>query len=98
MNNQKPVSEETAKRLIELLTKAPRDTAVKSLEFAKKPIYVIRQNQIIAGIIGTVGLVLFAFGIENLISNIPELSSPLVEIGLGLVLLAISGLFLKKFF
>lgn len=98
MNNQKSISEETAKRLVELLTKAPHDTAVKSLELAKKPIFVIRQNQIIAGVIGTMGLIIFALGIENLISTIPELSSPFIEIGLGLILLTVSGLFLKKLF
>lgn len=85
-NQQKTITEETAKKLVE------------TVELAKKPIFVIRQNQIIAGVIGTMGLIIFALGIENLISSIPELSSPWIEIFLGLVLLVISGLFLKKLF
>lgn len=96
MPNQKPITEETAKRLIELLTRTPHDTAVKSWELAKKPVLHIRNSQIVTGITGTVGLVMFAFGIENLISSVPELSSPFIEIVAGLILLLISGLFLKK--
>lgn len=97
-NQTKPISEETGKRLVELLAKAPTTTINKSVELAKKPVFVIRQNQIIAGVIGTMGLIIFALGVENLIGSIPELSSPLIEISLGLVLLVISGLFLKKLF
>ena len=94
--NQKIITEETAKQLVNLLAKAPKITAAKSLEFVKKPVYQLRNSQILAGITGTIGLILFALGIENLIGTIPKLSSPFVEITLGLVLLAISGLFLKK--
>lgn len=96
MNEQKTVTENTARRLVDLLTKAPVNTVNKSVELAKKPVLQIRNNQIIAGIAGTVGLVMFALGIENIISNIPSLSTPLVEIILGLILLSVSGLLLKK--
>ena len=97
MNNQiKPVSEDTARRLVDLLAKAPINTATKSIELAKKPVLQIRNNQILVGILGTSGLVIFALGIENLITNIPGLSTPLVEITLGLILLSVSGLLLKK--
>ena len=88
----KPLSEETAKKLAQLLTRAPTGAA----DLAKKPIAQIRNNQIAAGIAGTIGLVMFALGVENLIISITELSSPYIEIVIGLFLLTISGLLLKK--
>lgn len=97
MNNQtKPVTEVTAKKLIDLLARAPTGAAVKSVDLAKKPVLHIRNSQILMGITGTTGLIIFALGIENLISGIPSLSSPSVEIILGLILLTFSGLLLKK--
>ncbi len=96
MNNQKSITEETAKKLIDILVKTPHDTVNKSLELAKKPVLHVRNSQILAGVTGTIGLVMFAFGVENLISSVPQLSSPFVEIVVGLILLLISGLFLKK--
>lgn len=98
-NSQEPnkrITEESAKQLIGLLKNMPMSTATKSIEMTKKPFSTIRQNQILAGLTATLGLIIFALGIENLIVQIPELSSPIVEIFIGLVLLAISGLFLKK--
>ena len=92
----KPITEDTAKRLVDLLTKAPVNTVNKSVELAKKPVYHIRNSQIATGITGTMGLIIFALGVENLISNTLNVSSPLVEIVLGLILLSISGLLLKK--
>lgn len=96
INQSKPISEESAKKLIDLMASAPKDSMNKSVEFAKKPIYTIRSNQIVAGLVGSAGLIIFALGVENLISNIPQLSSPFVLIGIGLFLLLISGLTLKK--
>lgn len=84
--------QETAEKLIGMLSK----TQASSLQIAKKPVIHIQNSQIAAGVLGTTGLIVFALGIENLISSIPELQSPFIEIGLGIFLLAISGLFLKK--
>ena len=96
-NEQQPVTEGTAKRLVNLLSKTPLDeAAIKSFEIAKKPVLQIRNNQIIAGVAGTTGLIIFALGVENLITNVLNVSSPYVEIALGLILLSISGLLLKK--
>ena len=92
----KTITEETAKKLVYLLTKTPTATAAKSVELAKKPVIHIRNSQIATGITVSVGLIMFALGIENLVSNIEALSSPLVEITLGLILLSVSGLLLKK--
>jgi len=96
--DHKTITEETAKQLVHLLKEVPRDTVQKSYDLAKKPVYHIQKNQVVAGIFGSTGLIIFALGVENFISSIPELSSPLVDIGLGLFLLIISGLFLKKLF
>ncbi|MCR4324104.1 MAG: hypothetical protein NUV69_00245 [Candidatus Curtissbacteria bacterium] len=93
-NTQKPVTEETAKRLNDLLAKIPAGT--QSFELAKKPVYRLRNSQLLAGVAGTIGLVLFALGVENAMSNIAVLSHPFVQIALGLILLSVSGLLLKK--
>lgn len=91
------ISEQTAQKLLSALHSNPVTTATsKPLEIAKIPVLHIKNSQIAAGTLGTVGLVTFALGIENLISTIPQLSSPYVEIAIGLVSLSISGLFLKK--
>lgn len=92
----KSISQETADKLVSLLAHTPQEHAARSLEIAKKPMVHIQNSQIAAGVLGTTGLIIFALGIENLISSIPELQSPFIEIALGLFLLTISGLFLKK--
>lgn len=86
--NQKPITEETAEKLIGLLAKVK--------EIPTKPVQTIKNSQILAGIVGTVGLVMFALGIEKLITSVPELESFWVDIILGLVLLSVSGLLLRK--
>lgn len=95
-NQTKSITEETAKRLVELLAKAPATTVNKSFELAKKPVVHIRNSQILAGITGSMGLIIFALGVENLIVDTLKVSSPFIEIVLGLILLSASGLFLKK--
>lgn len=106
-NQTKPTSENTTKKLVNAFTKIPQATAAKSLEhasnvsaksveLAKKPVYHIRNSQIATGIIGTTGLIIFALGVENLITNTLKVSSPFVEIIFGFILLSISGLLLKK--
>lgn len=90
----KTLTEETAKKLTDMLLKLPG--ATQSIELTKKPVYHIRNNQIITGVIGTIGLVIFALGIENATSNIALLSNPIFQIITGIVLLSVSGLMLKK--
>lgn len=104
MANQKTQTT-TSSTVEELIARSPLPTeptlktiemAKKPVEMAKKPVYTIQNSQVIAGILGTTGFVMFAFGLEGFISTIPQLSSPTVEIVLGLIFLAVSGLFLKK--
>lgn len=87
-NQQKTITEETARHLANLLQKTP--------ELAKQPMIRIRNNQIVAGVMATMGLVLFALGIEKATDNFPIFSHPIVPIIIGLVLLSTSGLLLKK--
>ena len=77
-------------------SKLNQETADKLVEIAKRPVLRIRNSQIAAGITGTIGLIIFALGIENFINTIPGLQSPLIEVVIGILLLIISGLFLKK--
>lgn len=95
-HENRSLNQETAEKLVSLLSLAPKNTAAKSLEIAKMPVFHLRKSQIAVGITGTMGLIIFALGVENLISSIPKLQSPYVEIGLGLFLLTLSGLFIKK--
>jgi len=95
----KTITEETGKKLLSMLQKTPLDEAAsKSFGLAQKPMFHIRNSQITAGLTGSIGLILFALGIENLIAKVPALSSPFVEVLLGLILLSASGLLLKKLF
>lgn len=96
MNIQPKTTAQEAQRVVDLLAKAPAATANKSIELAKKPVYRLRNSQILTGITGTTGLIIFALGVENLITNTLNVSSPYVEIVLGLFLLIVSGLALKK--
>ena len=94
---EEALSEETGKKLIDILSRSQIDSAAhKSFEIAQKPILKVKNSQVVAGIIGTTGFVLFAFGIENIIGTIPALASPITEVILGLVMLSVSGLLLKK--
>lgn len=96
-DQEQPVTEGTAKKLVNLLSKTPLDeAAVKSFEIAKKPVGRIRSSQILTALFGSVGLILFSLGIENFITNTLHVTSPAVEIILGLILLSVSGLLLKK--
>ena len=98
MNDQEqPVTEGTAKKLVNLLSKTPLDeAAIKSFEIAKKPVIHIRSSQILTAVFGFVGITLFSLGVQNFITTTLNISSPLAEIAIGLLLLSISGLLLKK--
>lgn len=93
-NQKQPLTEETARRLNALIAKIPAGT--QSMGLAKKPVYHIRNSQILVATVGFAGITLVAFGIENLINAIPLLSSPLAEILIGLILIAVSGVSLAK--
>lgn len=94
--SQQPMSEATGKKLVDLLSHTPISTAQKSIEIVKKPFIHLRQSQLLAGFIGTIGFVMFAFGLESLMSSLPILSSSAVKIFLGILIMTVSGLAIKK--
>ncbi len=98
MKNQLKSQNENNSIVTEFIEKSPLPTnpALKTVEMAKKNVIQIKNNQIIAGIVGTSGFVVFALGVESFISTIPALSSPFVEVAIGLIMLSVSGLLLKK--
>ncbi len=81
--NQNTITEETAEKLVGLLSKTPG-------------VYHIRKSQIAAGFTATTGLVIFALGIQTFIQQTLSVKSPIVEILIGVILLLISGLLIKK--
>lgn len=96
-DQEQPITESTAKKLVNLLSKTPLDeAAVKSFEIAKKPVGRIRSSQILTAVFGFVGITIFSLGVQNFITSTLNINSPAVEIVLGLILLSISGLLLKK--
>ncbi|HEY5601147.1 MAG TPA: hypothetical protein VIK81_03605 [Patescibacteria group bacterium] len=92
----KQITEATAKKLAELLSHTSTQTAIKSAEFIKRPFFHLRESQIIAGLLGTVGLITFALGIERVLDTIPILASPFAKIIVGLLIMIASGLAIKK--
>jgi hypothetical protein len=82
----KQLTEETAQRLLAALDQT-RIT---------RPVYLIRSSQIASAIVGTVGLTLFIFGVEQATGDIPVLSNAYGSIGVGLALLLITGLLLQR--
>ncbi|MEX2028578.1 MAG: hypothetical protein WD988_03740 [Candidatus Curtissbacteria bacterium] len=92
--DKKPITEETAKRLTDMLSKHP--VGAQSINLAKKPVYHIRNSQVLVATVGFAGITLVAFGLENLINTIPILSSPIAEILIGLILIIVSGVSLSK--
>lgn len=95
LEDQKPfhqeITEETAQKLISLVSQA-KGLPQKPVEQFQR----LRNSQIVMGILGTSGLVLFALGVEKWSSTVDFLSASIVDIGVGLLLLSISGLMLKK--
>jgi hypothetical protein len=77
------VTEDTAQRLIE------------SIE-GSRPIRQLRSSQIATGVVGAAGLALFLVGVEKAAEDIPILENAYGSIIVGLILLAITGLLIRK--
>ena len=77
------VTEETAQKLLHAIE-------------GSQPIRRLRASQIVSGILGAVGLALFLVGIEGVAKDIPVVSNAYGSIAIGLVLLAATGLLLRK--
>ena len=79
------ISEETARRLLSMMERT-RMT---------EPMQRIRNSQVASALLGTIGLALFLVGVENAASDIPVISNAYGSIGVGLSMLAITGVLLQ---
>jgi hypothetical protein len=77
------LTEETAQRLIHLIDHS-------------EPVRRLRASQLATGVIGTMGFALFIVGVERAAADIPLVSNPYGSIAIGLVLLAITGLLIRR--
>jgi hypothetical protein len=74
------------------------ETAQKLLRFVEsaEPVRRIRASQLASGVLGAVGFALFVVGVERAAQDIPIVSNAYGSIAVGLVLLAATGLLLRK--
>jgi hypothetical protein len=79
------ITEETAHRLLSMMERT----------HVTEPVQRIRNSQIASALLGTIGLALFIVGVENAASDIPVISNAYGSIGVGLSLLAITGVLLQ---
>jgi len=79
----KDLTEETAQRLASAFERS-------------YPIRRLRGSQIATALVGTIGFALFVVGIENAAVDIPVLEYSWAQIVLGLILLAIAGVLIRR--
>jgi hypothetical protein len=77
------MTEETAQRLIGLIENS-------------RPLKTLRASQLLSGLLGAVGFALFVVGVERAAEDIPIVSDPYGSIAVGILLLAATGLLLKR--
>jgi hypothetical protein len=77
------LTEETAQRLLRLLE-------------SSAPVRRLRASQIASGVLGAIGFALFVVGVERAAEALPVVSNPYGSIGVGLGLLLLTGLLLRK--
>jgi hypothetical protein len=77
------ITEETAQRLI------------RTIE-SSNPVQRLRGSQVATGVVGATGLALFLVGVERAAEDIPVVENAYGSIIVGLLLLAITGLFVRK--
>jgi len=79
-------------------THMTEETAQKLLHFIEstEPVRRIRASQLATGVLGAIGFALFIVGVEQAAQDIPVVSNAYGSIGVGLVLLAATGLLLRR--
>jgi hypothetical protein len=80
----------------EQLTEATAQRLINVIE-ASAPIRRIRSSHLFSGFLGAVGFALFVVGVERAAEDMPIVSNPYGSIGVGIVLLAVTGLLLRRF-
>jgi uncharacterized protein (DUF952 family) len=79
-------------------TQMTEETAQKLLTFLEQtsPVRRLRASQLASSLLGAVGFALFIVGIEQAAQDFPIVSNPYGSIAVGLSLLIITGLLLRK--
>ncbi|HLG11265.1 MAG TPA: DUF952 domain-containing protein, partial [Dehalococcoidia bacterium] len=79
-------------------TQMTEETAQKLLRFieSSEPVRRIRASQLLTGVLGAVGFALFVVGVEQAAQDIPIISNAYGSIAVGVVLLAATGLLLRR--
>jgi uncharacterized protein (DUF952 family) len=79
-------------------TQLTEETAQKLLRFIEdtEPVRRLRASQLATGILGAIGFALFVVGVERAAADIPVVSNAYGSIGVGIVLLAATGLLLRR--
>jgi hypothetical protein len=77
------ITEESAQKLINLLENS-------------QPVRLLRASQLLSGLLGAVGFALFVVGVERAAEDLPVVSNAYGSIAVGIVLLAATGLLLKR--
>ena len=83
LNHALDLTEETAQRLVHLLE-------------VSQPVRLIRGSTLASAVLGTMGVALFIVGVERAAEDIPVVSNAYGSIAVGLVLLALTGLLLRR--
>ena len=83
LDNVRELTEDTAQKLVRALEKS-------------EPVRRLRGSQVATGVLGTVGFALFVVGVERAADDIPVLDNAWGAIIVGLVLLAATGLMLRR--
>ena len=80
-------------------TQMTEETAQRLLRFVEntEPVKRLRASQIASAFLGAVGFALFVVGVERAAEDIPVVSDPYGSIGVGVLLLLVTGLLLRKF-
>jgi uncharacterized protein (DUF952 family) len=79
-------------------TQMTEETAQKLLTFLEQtdPVRRLRASQLASSVLGAVGFALFIVGIEQAAQDFPIVSNPYGSIAVGLSLLIVTGLLLRK--
>ncbi len=83
---RRQVTEETARRLAAALERTR----------VTRPVYHIRNSQIISALLGTVGIALFIVGVERAAEDTPVISNAYGSILVGLAILIVAGGLLQR--
>lgn len=83
---------------VEALRTVTEDTAqrlIRTIE-GSRPIRQLRANQLATAMVGTIGFALVVVGIERAAADIPIVENEWGSIAVGLILLAASGLLIRR--